>query len=216
MQVGKDFLLNPDDEALAKVLGVAVPEGLHAYDVAFVGAGPAGLTGAIYAAREGLRTVVLEKGLPGGQAALTGRIDNYPGFPEGVAGADLTERMHRQAEQSGAEIRASQEVAEIVASGPLFRVRTADATVTARSVVVATGSWAGTLLPCAASSAIRGAARRARFGDAGTGTSRRPGGGRARSALRAGPEPLPEHQEGVRSHQRGAGGVTADDALPGS
>ncbi|MDW7709245.1 MAG: FAD-dependent oxidoreductase [Deferrisomatales bacterium] len=140
VQVGKDFLLNPDDETLAKALGVAVPEGLDAYDVAFVGAGPAGLTGAIYTAREGLRTVVLEKGLPGGQAAVTGRIDNYPGFPEGVAGADLTERMHRQAEASGAEIRTSQEVTEIVASGPLFRVRTADASLAARSVVVAAGS----------------------------------------------------------------------------
>lgn len=140
VRVGGKLLVAPDEAALAKALEVPMPEGLDAYDVAFVGAGPAGLTGAIYTAREGLRTVVLEKGLPGGQAALTGRIDNYPGFPEGVAGADLAERMHRQAEQSGAELRTSQEVTEIVASGPLFRVRTAEASLAARSVVVAAGS----------------------------------------------------------------------------
>jgi len=122
VRVGEAFLVSPDEAALAQALGVPVPAGLDAYDVVFVGAGPAGLTGAIYTAREGLRTLVVEKGLPGGQAAVTGRIDNYPGFPDGVGGPELTERMHRQAEQAGAEVRTAQEVAKIVPAGGLFRL----------------------------------------------------------------------------------------------
>lgn len=140
VQMGQELLLDPDEETLAAALGVSVPEGLDAWDVVFVGGGPAGLTGAIYTAREGLRTVVLEKGLPGGQAAVTGRIENYPGFPEGVGGPEPTERMRLQAEKSGAEIRGFQEVTEIAAEGRLFRVSTADGAVTGRSVVLATGS----------------------------------------------------------------------------
>ncbi|MBI5444905.1 MAG: FAD-dependent oxidoreductase [Deltaproteobacteria bacterium] len=140
VQAGERFVVDPDDEALAAFLGVVLPMPMDVYDVAFVGAGPAGLTGAIYTAREGLRTVVLERGFPGGQAALTGRIDNYPGFPEPVAGLDLMERVRQQAAQFGAEIRPSQEVDRIDVAGAFFALRTGGESLQARSVVVTSGS----------------------------------------------------------------------------
>ncbi|MGB9886047.1 MAG: thioredoxin-disulfide reductase [Moorellales bacterium] len=75
------------------------------YDVAVIGAGPAGLTAAVYCARGGWKTVVFEAALPGGQAALTDTIENYPGFPEGINGQELMDKFLEQAERFGAEIR---------------------------------------------------------------------------------------------------------------
>ncbi|MBI5015483.1 MAG: FAD-dependent oxidoreductase [Deltaproteobacteria bacterium] len=140
VQAGERFVVDPDDAALTELLGVAVAQPADVYDVAFVGAGPAGLTGAIYTAREGLRTVVLEKGLPGGQAAATDRIDNYPGFPEPVGGPELMDRVRRQAERFGAEILTGREVEAIDVSGAFFSLRTGAGTVRGRGVVVTTGS----------------------------------------------------------------------------
>jgi len=79
-------------------------------DVVIVGAGPAGLTAAVYAASEGLRTVVIERLAPGGQAGTSARIENYPGFPQGISGADLTAGAHEQAERFGAEILTGTEI----------------------------------------------------------------------------------------------------------
>ena len=73
------------------------------YDVVIVGAGPAGLTAAVYAASEGLRTLVCERHAPGGQAGTSSRIENYPGFPDGVGGAELAAGTYRQARRLGAE-----------------------------------------------------------------------------------------------------------------
>src|SRR5436309_4362150 len=89
---------------------LAARVGLHArpreerYDVVIVGAGPAGLTAAVYAASEGLRTLVIERHAPGGQAATSTRIENYPGFPQGISGSVLAQSTHDQAVRLGAEI----------------------------------------------------------------------------------------------------------------
>src|SRR4030095_17125585 len=74
------------------------------YDLAIVGAGPAGLGAAVYAASDGLATIVLERDLPGGQASHTSMIENFFGFPEGIGGAELARRAGRQAERFGAEL----------------------------------------------------------------------------------------------------------------
>ena len=79
--------------------------GADVYDVVIVGAGPAGLTAAIYASRGRLKTAVLERNMAGGQIALTDLVENYPGFPEGISGFDLSQKMKEQAEKFGAEMR---------------------------------------------------------------------------------------------------------------
>ncbi len=140
LKVGDRLLVDPDPAALSEALGVDIPAGLEVYDVAILGAGPAGLTCAIYTARERLRTLVLDKGLPGGQAALTDRIENYPGFPDPVNGAELMERVYRQAQKFGAEVRTFEEATGIEPEGWILRVVTPAGVHRARTVVVATGS----------------------------------------------------------------------------
>src|ERR1700733_6139192 len=83
------------------------------YDVAIIGAGPAGMAAAIYTAREDLRTVLLEKGVVGGLAAVTDEIENYPGFEPKISGLDLSTHLERQAKQFGAEFRTGTEVTGI-------------------------------------------------------------------------------------------------------
>lgn len=109
------------------------------YDVAVVGAGPAGLTAALYAARAGLSVVVLEALMPGGQMGETGRIDNYPGFPEGVSGFDLTMQMQEQCTRFGVEFVNEGLASCDLATAPK-RLDTAARTLWARAVIVATGS----------------------------------------------------------------------------
>lgn len=140
VKVGERFLFDPEAETLAAALEVPLPKELDVYDVAIIGGGPAGLTAAIYTARERLRTVVLEKALPGGQAAVTDRIENYPGFPEPVSGAELMERVHRQAERFGAEVKNFADVSALAQEGALFRLESPERTYRACAVIVATGS----------------------------------------------------------------------------
>ncbi len=140
VRVGTQVLVDPDGKTLAAALGVELPAPDRIYDVVILGAGPAGLTCAIYAARERLRTLVLDKALPGGQAALTERIENYPGFPDPVNGAELMERILRQARRFGAEIRTFEPATGLEPRGPVFRVLTDQAEYVALAVVVATGS----------------------------------------------------------------------------
>jgi thioredoxin reductase (NADPH) len=108
-------------------------------DVIIIGGGPAGLTAAIYTGRANLKTVVLEKGLPGGQIAQTEEVENYPGFPEPIPGPELAERMVKQAEKFGATIE-MEEVQKIEHQGGVFTVTGYDATYTAHAVILATGA----------------------------------------------------------------------------
>ena len=97
-------LVDPSNEALAEALGVQTSPANSSYDLAVVGAGPAGLTAAMYAASEGLRTLLLEREAVGGQAGTTSMIRNYLGFPRGISGRELTSRAVEQAMALGAEM----------------------------------------------------------------------------------------------------------------
>ena len=97
-------LIAPDTETLAAKLGINRQAMRQVYDLIIVGGGPAGLTTAIYGARENLQVLVLDKGGLGGQAGVTERVDNYPGFPEGIGGADLAYRFIEQARRYGVEL----------------------------------------------------------------------------------------------------------------
>ena len=109
------------------------------YDVAVIGAGPAGLTAALYAARARLSTVVVEKMFPGGQAALTDIIENYPGFTEGISGIQLADAMKRQAERFGAEFT-NGDVERIEKNDDLFTVFLKGESIKAKTVILAAGA----------------------------------------------------------------------------
>ncbi|HSX44811.1 MAG TPA: FAD-dependent oxidoreductase [Candidatus Saccharimonadales bacterium] len=109
------------------------------YDVVMVGAGPASLSAAIYTTREDIETVLYEKGVIGGLAAITDLVDNYPGFPNGVAGLELADSLQKQAERFGAEIRLG-EVMKITDEGDYKEVETTDGPIKAKAVLIATGS----------------------------------------------------------------------------
>lgn len=110
------------------------------YDLVIIGAGPAGLTAALYGGRGGLKTLVLERMSAGGHAAMTDAIENYPGFPEGISGATLTESMEKQTRKFGALFKTITEVNKIEHADGLFMVTAADETFTAKAVIVASGA----------------------------------------------------------------------------
>ena len=111
------ILVEPSNAELAAKLGISPKAKREYYDLVIVGSGPAGLTTALYAAREGIETLVIEKGGIGGQAGVTERIDNYPGFAEGIGGSQLAEQMQAHAERFGVEILPAQTVTGIMADG---------------------------------------------------------------------------------------------------
>jgi thioredoxin reductase (NADPH) len=135
-------LAEPSNEELADKLGLARSAMQHVYDLVIVGGGPTGLTTAIYAARENLETLVIDsKGL-GGQAGVTERLDNYPGFPEGIGGAELADRFVKQAERYGVELLQAVSVTTITDDGHReLDIETATGDhYHARAVLIATGS----------------------------------------------------------------------------
>ena len=101
---GGEVLVEPTDQDLASQVGLATTPAGEFYDLVVIGAGPAGLGAAVYGASEGLNTVLVERTATGGQAGQSARIENYLGFPDGVSGAQLTDRARRQATRFGAEL----------------------------------------------------------------------------------------------------------------
>ena len=110
------------------------------HDVIMIGAGPASLSAAIYTTREDIDTVLFEKGVIGGLAAITDWVDNYPGFPKGVSGLNLAEALQQQAERFGADIRLGEVLKVDKHDNGLIKLETTDGIVFARSLLIATGS----------------------------------------------------------------------------
>ena len=135
-----ESLRAPSTRDLAGALGLRVRAEQPLYDVCIVGGGPAGLAAAVYAASEGLSTVVVEREAPGGQAGRSAAIENYLGFPKGLSGADLAARAIAQASRFGAEMVVANDVVGFEARGPVRAVLLGGSgEIEARSVVVATG-----------------------------------------------------------------------------
>jgi thioredoxin reductase (NADPH) len=133
-------LVQPSLPGLAAAVGLSTQPAIDFYDVVIVGGGPAGLGAAVYAASEGLRTVIVERAAPGGQAGQSSRIENYLGFPDGVSGGQLTERARRQALRFGAELLTARTVTSLAARGSARQVSFEDgSSVLAHSVVLASG-----------------------------------------------------------------------------
>jgi thioredoxin reductase (NADPH) len=133
-------LIEPSDAELASRVGLATTPSKDFYDLIVIGGGPAGLGAAVYGASEGLRTVLVERTATGGQAGQSSRIENYLGFPDGVSGAQLTDRARRQAAKFGAEVLTTREVTGLDACGSARRVTFADGTfIDAHTVILATG-----------------------------------------------------------------------------
>ncbi len=109
-------------------------------DVIMIGAGPSALAAAVYTTREEIKTILLEKGVVGGLAAITDQVDNYPGFPEGVTGLDLAEKLEKQAERFGADIRYGEVASINPQNDGTVQVHTLDEVYSAKAVLIATGS----------------------------------------------------------------------------
>lgn len=133
-------LEDPDIGTLAAKVGMSTHARQPFYDLIIIGAGPAGLAGAVYGASEGLRTVVIEREAAGGQAGTSARIENYLGFPQGISGADLTRRATTQAQRLGAEILTAQEVKTVRVEDNYRIVTLNDGTeLSCKALIIATG-----------------------------------------------------------------------------
>src|SRR5207302_7395471 len=133
--------IEPSNAELAAKLGLQTNAKCDFYDLIVVGGGPTGLTAAIYAAREGYDVVVIERSSLGGQAGITERLDNYPGFPEGVTGGEFAERILKQASRYGVELLSAQNVVKV--GNELhahFAVTDAGNKYRSNAVLIATGS----------------------------------------------------------------------------
>ncbi|HTU51410.1 MAG TPA: FAD-dependent oxidoreductase [Acidobacteriaceae bacterium] len=139
---GKTVLRNPTNQRLAECLGFAGHIDEHrVYDVAIVGAGPAGLAAAVYAASEGLDAVLIESEFPGGQAGASSKIENYVGFPMGISGQELADRAVVQAEKFGAQMTVGQKVVKVKCDERPYELTLENGgLIETRSIVIATGA----------------------------------------------------------------------------
>lgn len=134
------ILKQPTMGDLGSKLGLQPKASQSLYDLAIIGAGPAGLAAAVYGGSEGLRTILVDKRAPGGQAGTSSRIENYLGFPNGLSGADLTRRAITQAQRFGVEFLAPQEVVAIKSQGQYKHIAMSDGSeIIARSILLSTG-----------------------------------------------------------------------------
>lgn len=136
-----EVMVEPSNSQLAKKLGLTTKAQFKYYDVIIIGSGPAGLTASFYLAREGKKTLVIEKAGIGGQAGITQTLENFPGFDEGIGGAEFAERLARQARKFGVEILQSQEAKNISREGQYLCVETSDGeSYGSSAILVATGA----------------------------------------------------------------------------
>jgi thioredoxin reductase (NADPH) len=139
---GSPVLRNPEPRQVAERLGMSLAAAYDVYDLVIVGAGPAGLAAAVYGASEGLRTLLLDRHAPGGQAGTSSRIENYLGFPTGVSGNELTRRALMQAQRLGAEFIAPLEVTGVTFDAGYKRLKLADgAEIVTRAMLATTGMF---------------------------------------------------------------------------
>ncbi len=135
------ILVEPSNSQLAEKLGLQTKAEREYYDTIIIGGGPAGLTASLYLAREGLEVLVIEKAGLGGQAGITQVLDNFPGFDEGISGAEFSDRLSRQARKFGVEILQAQEVSEIEQDGQYHIVHTRSGDhYHSKAVLLATGA----------------------------------------------------------------------------
>jgi thioredoxin reductase (NADPH) len=133
-------IVDPTNRELADRIGLRTHSDTSFFDLVIVGGGPAGLAAGVYGASEGLKTVIVEREAPGGQAGLSSRIENYLGFPSGLSGNDLARRAVAQARRFGAEILAPQEVVKVTSEGPYRVITLADGgSLSCHSMIIASG-----------------------------------------------------------------------------
>ncbi len=138
---GGGFLVQPEQRELARRLGLTTTPAFAEYDTVIIGGGPAGLAAAVYGASEGLRTLMIEREAPGGQAGTSSRIENYLGFPNGVTGKELAGRALAQAKRFGAEVLVTRSVLDIDTQTRQIELDGSEI-VCAKTVILATGvSW---------------------------------------------------------------------------
>jgi thioredoxin reductase (NADPH) len=142
-----DRLTRPDPGMLAEHVGLATRAKSDFYDLAIVGGGPGGLAAAVYGGSEGLRTVLVEREAPGGQAGTSSRIENYLGFPSGLSGGDLARRAVAQARRFGVEILTPQEATGLRVEGPYKHLTLADGSEISCHVLMLSVGVAWNLLP---------------------------------------------------------------------